>query len=137
MNVPEELYNSVSRPAPAGGGYDSSGINPQASQPRPMPAPDVVARPPVLSAPPGLPPRPGQATTQSPGGIIPPHMQGGPAAPPVMEPMGSRMPAPPQAPRMPAGQAYKNRPVSNNGMPPNQRRPVGRPVTAGMMGRRR
>lgn len=141
MEVPGELYNSVSRPAPAGGGYDGSGINPQANQSRPMPATVLSPMPGRPAAPPAMqpagtrmpPPKPQppsggyDGSGINPGGVVPPRMQT----------TGTRLPAPPQAPRMPAGQAYQNRPASNNGMPTRPTRPVGRPIRVGMMGRRR
>lgn len=80
------------------GGYDGSGINPQR---RPMPAPPMQGAP--LQPPPGLPARPGQATSQNTGGIVPPHMQQGAPPPRVASQMPRSRPMPNPAPAAPAG----------------------------------
>lgn len=76
----------------APGGYDGSGINPGANLPRaqvPAAMPGVPQK--HLNQPlPGMPPRPGQGTTQNPGGIMPPHMQ-------QQRPANSPVAMPPQA----------------------------------------
>ena len=86
--------------------------------------------PPRINPRPGMPPRPGQATSQNPGGIMPPHMQqpgNTGVVPPHMQPQrpfNSPVAMPPQAgvPATPSGvpaaasmQAMPQRP---QGMPP-------------------
>jgi hypothetical protein len=80
----------------------------QQQQPPPLPR-QPQQRPPALPSAPlrptggGLPPRPGQGTTQSPGGIMPPHMQQGAPPPRVASQMPRSRPMPNPAPAAPAG----------------------------------
>lgn len=83
-------------------------------------------RPPALPSAPlrptggGLPPRPGQGTTQSPGGIVPPHMQQG--APP---PRAATQMSPPAAPSAPAPMPGSAQSPSTQAAP---MRPAGAPA---------